>query len=662
MATIRAILGLFPKTGDYENAKLTLEEEYKSLLIFRSSKELRDYHELESYVNSAEFAKKKQELFELRYKQTEDFRKEREFHSLSKSSDIRTYYKINGSQLLVSFNSTENSDILKRYLALDKFVNSAEFEEAKREASLSAKEKFAKSDLAKTYNQYLQQKNSAKIVGYYKFIHNKRYSDYTSVQESGLNKKISELEKEVQSTAFLQHKVSIKKSEFKNSEEGKTLHELKNLKKLKSYKNYLKMVNSPFRKDYDALHNSSELEAYADLAKFIETGEFKQQRKEIESKSFEDTKEYKKYQEYLELKKSEQIKSYFNFKASKEYKTYLDLNDSSRIKDFEALKAYIESDEFKKFKTFCLKSPKKRWLESKEYGSLQEFENLKKSEKIAWYLKNIDAKKFAWHRSWNETFVEDFSSSKLDTKKWITRYYWGEKLLKDGYSLSHDKHFFTDGKNLHFENGKLHIVTKKEVVNGKSWHPINGFIPREFGYTSGLINTGTSFQQRYGTFEVKMRVHESKDLQNAFWLVGMTMVPHIDIAKAGKRLFCGNAWGNPRDMKSIQRYTSSLGRSRFAQDYYIYSVEWMPGKITWKINGVEVASNHKGIPEVPMYLVLSAGLQKDISGILPARFEIDWVRCFQHMDYYVKPKNQEEEPQIKEEKPKSKKRKSSSDK
>jgi beta-glucanase (GH16 family) len=64
----------------------------------------------------------------------------------------------------------------------------------------------------------------------------------------------------------------------------------------------------------------------------------------------------------------------------------------------------------------------------------------------------------------------------------------------------------------------------------------------------------------------------------------------------------------------------------------------MPEKITWKINGVEVASSHKGIPAESMYIVLSAGVQKDLSGILPARFEIDWVRCFQHASQIEKPK------------------------
>ncbi len=636
MATIRALLGLFPKTGEYEDRRLNLEEEYKSLLAFRNSKELKRYHELESYIQSQEFLQKRKELFALRFKQTEDYRKEKEFFSLRRASDIKTYYQVKDSPSLKSFYATEKSENLKKYLALEKFIQSDAFADAKREASLSAKEKFAKSDLAKTYNHYIQQKASTSLIGYYRFVRDKKYNDFISVLESGLNVKIAEIDKEVQSTAFLERKASMKKAEFRNTEEGRRLVELKNLKKLSSYKNYLKLANSPHLRDYNSLHNTTELEAFEDLAKFIESSEFKQQRKLIESKTFKDTDEYKKLQEYLSLKKSEQIRFYFKFKESKEYKTYCKLEGSSRIKDFETLRDYIDSDEFKKFKAFCLKSPKKRWLESKEYELLHEYETLGKSEKIVWYLKNIDSKKFAWHRIWNETFMDDFSSPKLDDSKWLTRYYWGDKILKSGYSLARDKHFVTDGKNLILENGKLNIVIRKESINGKSWHPEHGFIPREFSYTSGLINTGISFRQLYGTFEAKIKIHESKDLQNAFWLVGMTMIPHIDIVRADKKLYNSVIWGNSKDLKSVQRYSSSLGRARFTKDFFIFSLEWLPGKLTWRINGVEVANTQKGVPEEPMYIVFSAGLQKDVSGILPARFELDWVRCFQHIDYFTK--------------------------
>jgi beta-glucanase (GH16 family) len=633
MASIRALLGLFPKTIEYENKRISLEEEYNSLVAFKASKELMKYHELEAYVISEEFARKKREILDLRFKATEDYLKEKEFFALKKKKDIKTYYEIKDSEELTSYNTIEKSNELKNFRTLEKFVNSEEFALAKKEAFRSSKEKFLASDLAKTLHQYEQQKQSDEIKGYFKFIGSRYYKDFLSIQESGLNITIVELEKEVQSKAFIEKKIALKKAEFRNSPEKAKLDALRKLKKSKVYRNYLKLTNSSAIKYYNSLHNSSELEVFEDLKNFVNSDNFKRQRKEIESKTFKDTNEYKKLLEYLELKKSVQLKFYFKFSSSKEYKIYTDLKGSDRIKEFEILKANVESDEFQKFKAYCLKQPKKRWLESKEFETFQEYEALKESEKIVWYFKNINSKKFAWHRSWVQTFIEDFSASKLDAKKWITRYYWGDKILKGGYSLSYDKHLVTDGQNLHFENGKLNIITKKEVVHGKSWHATKGFITREFGYTSGLINTGSSFKQMYGTFEAKIKIHEAKALQNAFWLVGMTQVPHIDIVKAGKRVFFGNMWGNSRDLKSLKKYSTSLRRDRLAKDFFIYTVEWLPGKIVWKINGVEVAKSQQGVPVEPMYMVISSGLQKELNGILPARLEVDWVRCFQHTTF-----------------------------
>jgi len=51
--------------------------------------------------------------------------------------------------------------------------------------------------------------------------------------------------------------------------------------------------------------------------------------------------------------------------------------------------------------------------------------------------------------------------------------------------------------------------------------------------------------------------------------------------------------------------------------------------LRWKINGVTIASSSQGVPQEPMYLILSSGLYKEIKGNnLPASMEVDWVRCY----------------------------------
>ena len=38
-------------------------------------------------------------------------------------------------------------------------------------------------------------------------------------------------------------------------------------------------------------------------------------------------------------------------------------------------------------------------------------------------------------RKWELVFEDDFMGSKLDKEKWMTRYFWGDKLLNDAYAL-----------------------------------------------------------------------------------------------------------------------------------------------------------------------------------------------------------------------------------
>jgi beta-glucanase (GH16 family) len=611
MAGIRAILGFFPKTFDYENNRSKLEEEYNELLAFRTSKELRAYHELDAYIRSEEFAQKKKDIISLNFKNTDDFQKEKQYRALAGSSDIKLYLKTRDSGELKRFRELEKSETLKKYHQLDDFIRSEKFMSAKREASLSSKEKFRKSDLAKTFNLFNTQQNSPKIQAYFRFAKNKFFSEYEAALKEQLPEEVDKLAKADASSA-----------------------EYKQLIKSPRYRKYRKLARSPYRKSYDDLKGSDEIEAFSDLKRFITSEDFKRQKKEIESKGFKDTEEYQKLIEFNELKNSDNLKFYRSYKNSKALKTYTSLHGSDRIRQYETLKNYIESDEFIRFRTYATLSPKKRWRESKECEKLQEHEDVLKSDKIQWFLKNIDSPRFEWLRHWNESFSDTFGGKSIDKAKWMTRYYYGEKMLKDTYSLSSDKHFITDGKNVEIDQSKLIITVRKEQVKGKSWHPTMGFITREFGYTSGLINTGKSFRQLYGTFEAKMRVTDSKDIMNAFWMVGTKQVPHINIVKAHKKVSFGNIWGDAVQIKSIKSFTKSYRRGKFAREFYIYTLEWTPGKLIWKINGLEIARSTVGVPDEPMYLAFSGGLQKEVDGsLLPAKFEVDWVRCYQHESF-----------------------------
>ena len=121
----------------------------------------------------------------------------------------------------------------------------------------------------------------------------------------------------------------------------------------------------------------------------------------------------------------------------------------------------------------------------------------------------------------------------------------GRDLLHDSYVNEGEKQFFPEDQNIQVANSMLKITTRKQKFNGKVWNPAIGFYPHDFEYTSGIINSGGKFRQQYGLFEAKIRFNLNYPVSHAFWMISDLMLPHIDIARAGKKIRVGSYWGNP---------------------------------------------------------------------------------------------------------------------
>jgi hypothetical protein len=629
MASLKALLGLIPGTSEVEAKRAALQREYEAFNEFSKSRELSDFKKLEVRVLSDEFAQRKKEIQAQKFKDTDEYKKEQEYLRLRNEKDIKNYYKIKESNELKELIAFEKSDELKKYHKLEEFLKSPEFNKVKDYMALSPKKKFENSELYKILQQYLEQKRITKFKNYFKFLKLSGYSDFYDLYKSKRLKDFEELRDLVKSKDFLAARHSMKKSDFKFSDEYQKMQQYKGLKKSKEFRNYYKLIKLPILIDYNELHDSHELEAYIELEKYINSAGYKAERSKIENQKFQDTDEYRKLEDYKTLKSSKRFKDNFRFKASALYANYINLEGSDRIKQVEKLEKYIQSDDFRKVKEYMLLPPAKKLELSDEYKMEQKYKELKSSEKIVWYFELKDSTRFDELKTWEVSFEDDFSSGMLDRKKWMTRYFWGDALIKDSYSLAHDKHFFTDGENLEFDKGILKILTRKEKAKGKAWNPQIGFYPREFDYTSGLISTGNSYRQKYGIFEAKIKFNESYPVSHSFWMLSDQILPHIDIAKAENKLVMSSYWGNINTRGGIRKKISRLGLSKYSKEFYIYSLEWSQDKLKWKINGVTVATSSQGVPQEPMYLILSSGLHKEIKGNnLPAAMEIDWVRCY----------------------------------
>ncbi len=505
--------------------------------------------------------------------------------------------------LLEEYNKLQafkESNELARYNELDSLVNSAGFQQEKKQIEAL---KYAGSTEFQKEKEYNSLSKSKEIRLYLKTRDSAELKSFKELDGSEKIRNFEELGKFISTPAFRQ-KQKMKPITFKQSDEYRKFLEYKTLKK------------SPEVKKPDKHQGSPRLERFRELEAFVTSQEFLT-KKNMKPITFKDSEEYAKLQEYNSLKASPEIKGYYAFLKSKEYANFKKIDGSAMFARYEELKDYVASQEFVERKNYLL--DKKRFEKTEMFAQLQEYETLKKSDDIVWYFKVKDSNKFDILKTRELTFSDDFDETGVNDKKWLTSYYWGEKLLKDNYSLDGDLHIHTPASNFSVRSSVLTITTKPEKKEGKVWIPSSGFVKREFAYTSGQINTGASFRQKYGIFSAKIKL-DNPSAKNAFWLLGDTMTPHIDICRTGK----GKVWFDIfRSEKSSAR--SSLP-GKYSGGFYIYTLEWTPDKLVWKVNGEEVFRQTGNVPQEPMYISLAGGTSTQLGTV--ANMEIDWVKVY----------------------------------
>ncbi|MDF1573725.1 MAG: family 16 glycosylhydrolase [Bacteroidales bacterium] len=314
-------------------------------------------------------------------------------------------------------------------------------------------------------------------------------------------------------------------------------------------------------------------------------------------------------------------------KLRADYEAFRDYENSDELKHYLELEKEVKSNAFKVRKK---KMKRAAYKDSEEFQRETEYQVLKKSGQLVWYYRTKKKYPFKEIERWDLTFDEKFNEGKLDRSKWMTQHFWGEKSLNEPYAMEDDLSFPTNGENIEFYDNKARIVTKEGKTSGLVWRPEQGFVREDFDYTSGLINTARSFSQKYGVFHAKIKMAGTA-LAQAFWMVSETMLPHIDVARFenGKH-YSNYFWGSSA---SPNRSVSKTRGHKYADEYFIYTLEWTPNKLTWKINGKVFKTQTSGVPQEEMYINFSSSLKKDASGAgLPSAMEIDWVRVYKLKD------------------------------
>jgi beta-glucanase (GH16 family) len=509
-------------------------------------------------------------------------------------------------------NVFSESEVLARYNTLNGLVNSSDFiQKCKEIKSLRYKD----SDEYYDEKEFFSLQKAKDIVMYFKTSSGSMLKRFKEMEGSSKIADFESLEKFIESPAF-REKQKMRPITFKDTDEYRKFDEYKALRRDPEVKAFLKPPRPKKNQPKVEIVKTKTILRFEELDAFIKSSEFLA-KKRMKPINFKDSDEYKKLLEYKRQKGTLEIKEFYKFKSSKEYANFLNTDGSARLARYHELKDYVATPEFKQKKEYLL--DKKRFEKTEMFKETKEFEKLKKSDDIKWFFKVRDSEKFDILKSSELTFSDEFDNDRLDTNKWLTNYYWGEKLLKDRYSVESDLQAYTEKENFEIRSSVLRINTKQQKTTGKVWSAKHGFEKKEFNYTSGLINSGNSFRQKYGIFSAKIRLG-NPNAKNAFWMLADKITPHLDICRTSG----GKVWFDYFSTRG-NSYKTSLG-SRYSNDYFIYTLEWTADKLVWKINNTEVFTQTSDVPQEPMYVLLAGGLDKALNGM--ATMEIDWVRVY----------------------------------
>jgi hypothetical protein len=452
------------------------------------------------------------------------------------------------------------------------------------------------------------------------------YRELMAFGESEIWERYNSLKKEIESSEFQNKVKAIGQQKFSSTPEYQQWQKWHDLSKNSHLVSYFKIKKSKDLQRFNELEKAEKTQHWVELEKTVHSAEFK--KAEQNKKEFKESNYYTVFEEFNKLKADADIRFWKKFKQSAAYSNYVETEQSTLLKEYNSLLEVINSEDFIQTKKYYEQPAQKKIEASEEYKLIEEFEQLKKSEKIIWYIKNQNSEKFNWIKHWELKFCEEFAGSKLDTDNWLTRYCQADKFLNANYSLEGDYHCYTEGKNTNLKDSVCSIVTRKEKITGEAWSTAFGFFEREFDYTSGLINTAKSFRSKYGIIKAKVKFEAAGSVTHNFWLGADQMLPHIDICKFDMNKIYFTRFSG--DGNGLDKKVCSYNASKLSQGWWIIELEWQPGKLIWRVNGLKLYELSSNIPDIDMYLAFSSGLYRAATEQSSSvSFDIDWVRWFQ---------------------------------
>jgi|GEM_PF-2290259 len=225
---------------------------------------------------------------------------------------------------------------------------------------------------------------------------------------------------------------------------------------------------------------------------------------------------------------------------------------------------------------------------------------------------------------------DDFDDNTLDTKKW--QYYEENTIRGFGKILR---------SNVEISKGTLKLFAKRTTdINGNDT------------FSSGMISTQHSLNQKYGYFEIRAKVNQQTGPHCAFWLLQHSVgvvnkIPNpsvfgteIDVfeyhrATGTENLYFTLHWnGYDFSNNSHRKVSSTALIPGIANGFHLFALEWTPKEYIVYVDGVEKARSNIAVSHVPEFLILSTeivgfgGDRFQMNSTASDVFEVDYIKVY----------------------------------
>ena len=246
------------------------------------------------------------------------------------------------------------------------------------------------------------------------------------------------------------------------------------------------------------------------------------------------------------------------------------------------------------------------------------------------------------------TFNDEFAGkagAAVDVSKWTAEIGgkgWGNQELQ--YYTNSTENAFLDGAgNLVIKVAKLTPPLKLECWYGPCQ------------YTSARLITKGKFEQKYGTFEARIKIPRGQGMWSAFWMLGND-IDKVSWPQCGEIDIMENIGKEPKTVhgtihgpgyagdKGIGAASGLSKNQTFADDFHVYSTEWSENKIRFFVDGkryktitpTDLPPGTKWVYDHPFFLLLNFAIGGPWGGnpgatsVFPQEMVIDYVRVYEH--------------------------------